>query len=136
MLQTFSPFPLSLLISPPFSLLRNVGLMSVRVRYRLTNYQCPPSLPPSFPPSLSLMLSFNSVTSCSLLHFETLCTGPLLPSPAVTSTSAVVTGAEERTNREDLSQNPKKHQKEKRNFDSSSPLCVCVCVRSVFDRSV
>lgn len=43
-----------------------------------------------------------------------------------------MTGAEERTNREDLSQNPKKHQKEKRNFDSSSPLCVCaVCVGAV-----
>lgn len=100
---------------------------------------------PSLPPSLPLMLSFNPVTSCSLLHFKTLCTAPLLLSPAVTSTNAVVTGAEERTNREDLSQNPKKHQKEKRNSDLSSPLCVCVCVCrcvrvqcmcSVFDRSV
>ncbi len=46
-----------------------------------------------------------------------------------------MTGAEERTNREDLSQNPKKHQKEKRNSDLSSlSACVCECV--LLDESV
>lgn len=43
-----------------------------------------------------------------------------------------MTGAEERTNREDLSQNPKKHQKENRNSDLSSlSFSVCVCLVDV-----
>lgn len=42
------------LVSPPFQALRNAGLMSVRVRYRLTNYHCPSSLHSSLAPSLCL----------------------------------------------------------------------------------
>ena len=45
-----------------------------------------------------------------------------------------MTGAEERTNREDLSQNPKKHQKENRNSDLSSHS-VCVCLLDVSELS-
>lgn len=44
-------------LGPPPQALRNVGLMSVRVRYRLTNY-CPSSLHPSIPPSPLSDLSF------------------------------------------------------------------------------
>lgn len=106
--------------------------MSVRVRYRLTNYHCPSSLHLSLPLSLSSSLLQLRHLPCALLSSSTLrpCALPSsFLSPAVASTSAVVTGGEERTNREDLSQNPKKHQKENRNSDLSSLLvCVGVCM--------
>lgn len=79
--------------------------MSVRVRYRLTNYHCPSSLHPSLPPSFSHCSALLQL--CHLLlspPLWDLVLSPFLLSPAVTSTSVVVTGTEERTNREDLSQ--------------------------------
>lgn len=110
-------------ISPSFLspilllLLRNVGLMSVRVRYRLTNYHCHSSLhPPPTPPTPSLSRSLlqpchlqRSLFSTSRLSFLlSLSFSPLLCLlyPTVASTRYDTTRAQ-RANREDQSQNTK-----------------------------
>lgn len=53
---------------------------------------------------------------------------PPILSPAVTSTIAVVTGAEERTNREDLSQNPKNTKRRRETLTCPLSLCVCAAL--------
>lgn len=122
-------------LSPPFSALWNVGLMSVRVRYRLTNCHCPSSLHPSLLLSPAVALSFNSVTSCSLLHFETLCSPPF--SCLLLLRLQVLSWLEQRRGQTERIwvRNWKKPQKEKRNSDLS---CLTVtgglCVWSKFLR--